>query len=113
MNTLKAIGIIVIAILILAGFYFALPYLFAPAQTGTVKTIGDVPAPEIKDASVTMIGAYWGEFEKPANESLMCSNDTMNAELSYVVEANTAIPAPNYENCYIKNNDKKDSDYRD
>ena len=107
-TTIRGIIIAVVAILILVGFYFALPYMFAPAQkNGITQTIGDVNTPATKNVTVSLTGTYWGAVDKPANESDVCSNNTMNTNLTYVVEANTAIKAANYDVCYIKNNNKK------
>jgi hypothetical protein len=107
-TTLRWTIIAGIAILVLAGFYFASPYLFSTAQkTGITQTIGDVNTPATKNVTVSISGVYWGVVDKPANESEICSNQTMNANLTYVVEATTAIKAANYDACYIKNNDQK------
>jgi hypothetical protein len=108
MGTLNTILIVVVAIVILGGFYFALPYLTEKVQkNGITQTIGDVQTPATKNVTVSMAGVYWGAVDKPANESEMCSNNTMNTNLTYVVEANTAIKAANYDVCYIKNNNKR------
>lgn len=99
---------VLIAVIAFIGLYFFL--IFAPKELpGNNNTLENVELNVPGGSDITVISAYWGTSDKPANLTDVCSNETKNLEegFEFTIEAETRIIAPNYNECAVYNNGHK------